>query len=418
MTARAWLMSLIGSLLGFAAVAACSASGGDTNAIGPGPAGGNGGSPNDSAVVFDGTGGFTLSDANCGAATYGATRIPASVLVLLDRSGSMSLCPNGEDSGCATIKWDGARTAIDGALSSAPPELRFGLSFFPAGNYPYYLQCNTCEMNAMQGIISPECTPVLQDCGCHDVLDQPVVPIDALSTTLPLIQSQLDQIGPDGNTPTYHALESAYAFMSGIADEGDRYVLLMTDGDPTIHQAEQAMPPPFTGKIPESFLECKELSDILGIVESAAKATPSVRTFVIGSPGVTNDEFMSNLALAGNTPKGAGCEASNACYYQIGTGNFSADLQGVLTSIAGQIATCTFAVPPGTADVDPTMVNVTYNAAGTDAWLLQDSARKDGWDYVDDTHSKIEIFGTACDQIKANTESSVSILLGCQTLVK
>lgn len=407
---------------------ACSATSDEEFSAKGGSAGSGGGSAGTGGGVLDASGGgSSIDDENCGEATYSALRVPANVLMLLDKSGSMTSCPDGSDS-CSQDKWDGARQAISASLSSAPPELGVGLVFFPAGEYPHYFQCQNCLTTAMQnnGNVSAQCQPIIEDCGCLDVSSTPEVPVDKLATTLPKIQSELSSASPDGNTPTFHALSAAYDVMRNLPAEGDKYVLLMTDGDPTTHQPREEIPGPITIVIPESFHLCREAPDILAVAHEAATGTPPVKTFVVGSPGVENFGFMSEIAVAGGTSRTPTCDSSegcnnadNCCHYQIGGSNFAADLEALLTEIAGQLATCVFAIPSGDENVNPDLVNVRYQIPGSEEEdLLRDPAHEDGWDYTDDSKTKVEIFGPACDAIKANTESEVTILLGCKTKVK
>jgi hypothetical protein len=211
---------------------------------------------------------------------------------------------------------------------------------------------------------------------------------------------------------------------NSLKRDGDKYVLLMTDGDPSVHTERTQVAPNIA--MPEAFGVCKELADIMTAAQTAATTAPQVKTFVVGSPGVKHFGAMSQLAKAGGTARLPTCDISdscndndNCCYYQIGNSNFSADLQAVLTEIAGQLATCTFAIPAGEGDVDPDLVNVRYTVPGEDQTdLYKDASHQDGWDYTDDTHTKVEIYGEACDEIKKNTESEVTIILGCKTAVK
>lgn len=406
------------------AFSACSASGGDL--IGPGaaeesPSGSQ--TPNedlgpDGGFMVEGSSGG--NDPSCAAKTYGATRVPASVLLLLDRSLSMEDCPGTGD--CTQNKWESARLAITGALGQAPPELRVGLSLFPASEYAGYNHCRNCLIDSMtSGQVSSACKPVLDDCGCLDVSAVPDVPIDELATTLPQIDAALQANKPDYNTPTFHALGAAYQILNDQPQDSDRYVLLMTDGDPTVHELATTVfvPPMNWYEQPERYGACGQLPEILARAQQAATGTPSVKTFVVGSPGVTNTVFMSSLAVAGATPRHDGCEATGDCYYQIGASDFAVDLQTVLTEIAGQVATCTFALPLDSADVDPNKVNVSYQVGeGPVQPLLKDPDRQDGWDYTDSSQEKIEIFGPDCDAIKVGTDSTVTIELGCVTRVK
>ncbi|MFW5741178.1 MAG: hypothetical protein ACOC1F_12510, partial [Myxococcota bacterium] len=179
------------------------------------------------------------------------------------------------------------------------------------------------------------------------------------------------------------------------------------------------VPPANTYEHPAWLHACMDLPAILQQTADAAAGAPPIKTFVVGSPGVTNTQFMSDLAVAGGTPKSSGCEGTQSCYHQIGQSNFATDLQAVLTEIAGQVATCTFALPLESGDVDPNKVNVSYQVGDGEATeLYRDPSQQDGWDYTDASQQKLEIHGPACDAIKANTESQVTIELGCKTRIK
>ncbi len=407
-------------------LAACSAGAeGDVIGQGGGQAGQGdsasaGGPGVDGGFVIDGSSGGGATDPSCAAKTYGATRVPASVLLLLDRSLSMEDCPGTEP--CTQSKWESARVAITGALGQAPPELRVGLSLFPASVYDGYTQCRNCLIESMTaGQVSGACAPVLDDCGCRDVNAAPNVPVDELSASLAKIDATLIANEPDYNTPTLHALGAAYQILNALPADSEKYVLLMTDGDPTVHELTKKVfvPPMNWYDQPERYGACGELQDILSSAHSAASGAPAVRTFVVGSPGVTNTAFMSSLAVAGGTARYDGCEATGECYYQIGATDFAVDLQAVLTEIAGQVATCTFALPLDSGDVDPNKVNVSYQVGDGGAQeLARDAARQDGWDYTDASQQNVEIFGPACEAIKASTDSTVTIELGCVTRVK
>lgn len=417
---RGWLV------IAAASVTACSAGGGnvlggqggDAGAAGTGSGASSSGTGGGGYNLDSGTGGGDTE--NCAAQTYGATRAPASVLLVLDRSLSMADCPG--ETQCTESKWEGARKAITGALNAAPPELGVGLVLFPAGTYTGYDACRNCIVQSMLNNAVPAgCDVHLQDCGCLDISSTPDVPVAELSNSLSAIDTTLASNQPDYNTPTYHALAAAYQSLQSLATNGNRYVLLMTDGDPSVFEpAHQEFVPPMNWYTHPAWLQqCMDLGAILQQTADATQGSPSVKTFVVGSPGVTNTHFMSDLAVAGGTAKSAGCESSQTCYYQIGQTNFAADLQAVLTEIAGQVATCTFALPLDSGEVDPNKVNVSYQIGDDPAEpLFLDAGHEDGWDYTDDSKQAVEIHGPACEAIKASTDSSVTIELGCTTRVK
>jgi hypothetical protein len=69
-------------------------------------------------------------------------------------------------------------------------------------------------------------------------------------------------------------------------------------------------------------------------------------------------------------------------------------------------------------ELDRSKVNVTYNdGAGNDMDLGRDasgSCSADGWDYTPDG-TQIRLCGALCDQVKADPDASISIVLGCAT---
>jgi len=91
----------------------------------------------------------------------------------------------------------------------------------------------------------------------------------------------------------------------------------------------------------------------------------SIKTFVVGSPGVESSGFMSEIAVAGGTPRTPSCGTNDGCkdtdscrHYQIGGASFARDLEALLTDTAGQLATCVFAIPARDENVNPALVNV------------------------------------------------------------
>lgn len=339
-------------------------------------------------------------DAACAAATYTGKKIPASLLVLLDRSASM------QDMG----KWSGAVSALTSALASADDALPVGLLFFPEGKFNSS-GLAACALNPA----AAGCAALYADSGCKDIKTSPDVAVAPLLMSRATIDAKLSSTDPNGDTtPTRWALKNAWAIMSSIAAKGDRFVVLVTDGEPTTHQPKTAVGPLM---IPESAIECADEKTIEDETLAAATMSTPVKTFVIGAPGSEKGSaFLSQVAINGKTQRSPTCSPSKGdCHYQIGSASFSADLAKALEDITGKIATCIFEVPTGT-DVDPGKVNVTVDGMN----LFRDETHGDGWDYTDGSHSKIELHGPACDKVKTGASAgiAVKILLGCKTLVR
>jgi hypothetical protein len=286
--------------------------------------------------------------------------------------------------------------------------LNVGLLPYPAGEFAWdgIASC-TFDMS------SPQCQEYFADGGCTDVATEPVVAGAPLGATQGQISSWLNNNGPEGGTPTKVALENGYAIMQNLAADGERYVLLITDGEPTT-----AAPP--MGPFPAMNVPCGQLADIEAAALAAAQGTPAVKTFVIGSPGSEGaGQFLSTVAQNGQTAKSPACSpAASDCHYQIGQANFEADLQAALDAIAGAVQDCVFKIPEGTEEVDPGKVNVVVATSAGDESVYKDTSHADGWDYTDGTMTAIRLYGPACEAYQAEEGAAVSIVLGCETIVK
>jgi hypothetical protein len=391
------------------AVAACSASGDDRSfadsgagaGSGSGDASGVGGGFSASSSTGSGFGGGET----CGASTY-ANAVPASVLLVLDKSGSMA----GGDG--APDKWAPTTQALEAMMSAASPDLNVGLLPFPAGHFDAS-GLAFCTLSPSD----PACAALFADGGCTDVDATPAVPVGPLSQSHAPISGWLASNGPDGGTPTLYALKTAYDILRALPAEGERFALLITDGEPNVYTPEMNLGP---FSIPESNIECKDLAAIEAEALSAAQGAPPVKTFVIGAPGSESaGSFLSQVAVNGQTPRSVDCSPAAAnCHYQIGAANFQSDLQAALDQIAGQLQDCIFAIPQGSEEVDPNKVNVVVETSGGSIQTYKDVSHQDGWDYTDESHTTIELFGPACEAYKAEEGAKVSIVLGCETVVK
>jgi hypothetical protein len=383
------------------ALAACSAAGDnsdvDDDGAGAGSANGNtsGGSGLSSA---SGAGGFD----GCGETSYG-NEVPGTLLVVLDRSGSMS------DAAGGTTKWDATVAAINSMITGATGDMNIGLLSFPLGAYKDDALLPFCMLDPAS---NPNCPQILADGGCSDVGMTADVPLAPLNQSGGPMASWLSQNSPNGNTPTLFALKHGYSIVQDFAAQGPRYVLLMTDGIPTTHR-------PAMFVFPEMFTLCGDLSTIEAEVAAAAVASPAVGTFVIGSPGSESaKEFLSQLAINGNTAKSSTCSAvAGDCHYQIGSANFQQELADVLDQITGTISSCIFDLPSG-EEIDPNKVNIVIETPEGKVEIFKDPTHQDGWDYTDASQTQVQLFGPACELYKQQKGNKVIIVLGCVTKIK
>jgi hypothetical protein len=123
--------------------------------------------------------------------------------------------------------------------------------------------------------------------------------------------------------------------------------------------------------------------------------------FVVGVGDVTSAHTTLNaLATNGGRP-----QTGDPAFYPVTN---TADLVSVLTKIGGQIASCSFSL--GKAPPDPT--NIAVYADGVR--LAQ--SMTNGWEYGAGMTS-VELFGTACDNVKNKTTTDVQAVFGCPGVV-
>lgn len=298
--------------------------GGNAGGSGGGSGGvtGTGGTPsnNDAGGLGGSSGngdGPTADGLNCGLATFQLERLPPDVLIVLDKSGSMSDLAKGL-LGClfgqCNSKWTDMKTALSAAVMSTQATVNWGLKLFPTD----------------------------QMCGVSDGVAAPVAPNNAAA-----IIAAINGTRPDGLTPTRVAIEGAGRHLMGLTRPNPRYIVLATDGLPNCGPTEDS---------PED----QPTITAVGMVAAAG-----IPVFVIGvGTAGDGDATLSAMAQAGGKPR-----AGTPAYYPVTT---SADLSAALATIGGQIVSCTLAIktPP-----DPTNI-----AVDADGRRVPRSAT-DGWEY-------------------------------------
>ncbi len=396
-----------------------SASGGSGGTAGTGTSGGSGGT-----LALGGNGGSSASSSggssepgggaageeggapgmggmqSCAETNEAAKLVPANLLFLIDKSGSMNCNPPEGDAAvnarCAEFpvqedpntpsKWEVASSALADALGTLAGQsnVSAGLTLFP--------QSNTCGVSA-----------------------DPVVEIAKLDATQKRAMSDvLDGVSPAGETPIAGATILAYQHLSDALRagslRGNTFVVLMTDGAETCKQSE--LPKLLATDVPHA-------RDF------------NIRTFVIGAPGSESARsLLSQIAWEGGTATTADCDHSDTapdvgdCHFDMTTSkDFAKDLNAALQKISrNAVLTCDYDVPtnPNGGGVDRSKVNVTFEPGGgkPETIKLDDTASCDqanGWQYSEDG-SKIVLCGDACDRVQGDPDGEVRIELGCPTI--
>ncbi len=328
-------------------------------------------------------------DDSCGATPFGAEQVPASVLIVLDKSGSMTDVPEGFDGD----KWSAVKQAVSDALESVQDDVSFGLHLYP---FP-----EGCDMPS-DGAVSVEVGPGPQ--------------------TVPTIVQTLDDTEPSGGTPTAAALAQAFDYFTagpGKDLDGRKYVLLATDGGPACNEALSCEADEcvanLEGRCPEGFVNCCDpeeggpgaerncLDDDETLLQVEALHAAGIDTFVVGIPGseIFSDS-LDQFALAG----GQALSEGSTSYFAVGDTDA---LSEVLLSITRDLLTsCELQLESEPPDLDQLNVEV-------DGELIpQDS--DDGWDLDTSTEPPTVILeGATCARVETEGVSSIRVVYGCPT---
>lgn len=343
-------------------------------------------------------------DGSCGGQAVVAERVPVNLLVVIDRSGSMTQTP----SGFTSSKWDSLVAALKSSLAGLEDKMAVGLVFFPD---PASSSADGCGM---------------------PLGDSVLVDIGPGQSTVPLIQVMLDDDSskPAGNTPAANALALAHRYFTtgaGAQLAGAKHVLLALDGGPncnatiscdaascTVNVDRSASDPAKSacpidpasccgdGADPELNKSC--LDDDGTVAQVSALADIGVSTFVVGIPG--SDLFagvLDALAVAG----GHAVSATSPKYFEVTDAQELTDtLQSITTNL---VKACEFQLNSTPPDADKVNVFIDGQVVPKDG--------PDGWEYDNSTTPPtIVIKGATCDALQSEGAQSVSFEFGCPTV--
>lgn len=360
--------------------------------------GGNGGGAADGG---GGSGGLD-PDSGCASSNVQGDLVPANVLFVVDRSGSMNCnlpqdgqttaeCdafPQKEDPSKPS-KWELTRDALKQALDAleAQGNISVGVSMFPKSQ-------SACDLNS-----SPNVT---------------IASLDATFNSS--VKAFFDTVSPGGSTPLVGATILGYDYMwsqkTSGATTGNDFVILITDGFETC----------IAENVRQAFITQLISQDV------PTALSVDMRTFVIGVPGSEDGRAtLSQIANEGGTGTSPSCDASGSapnvgdCHFDMTTSsNFAQDLANALEQISGSLLGCEFDVPqnPSGGAVDLNRVNVELNGNPINKNDMGNCSdpMSTGWDY-NSNQTKILLCGTDCEAAK-QPNSSVEIVLGCPTVVQ
>ena len=352
---------------------------------------------------------------SCGTSANQGRQIPVDILLVVDKSGSMNLQPQGY----ADRKWPSMRAALGAALTRLADFASFGLELFPRRD------------------VTIDCQSVSQE-HCCEMGTQVDVPIGPGSQTVPQILTALDPpTGPGGRTPTAAALSLARQYFAGrpTGIEGSAaqaFVILATDGGPNCGSAtsctydqctvnldgDKVDFPYYCGVIApntsnccgeianSSPLDCLDVQATLNEVD--ALLAMGIQTVVVGIPGSEPyADALNQFAIHGGHPQ-VGAATS---YYQVEANNPD-DLTAVFVDIASDlIQTCDIYLEEPPTSLTEVNVAVDCEAQpqtvnGEVQWVLDASQDP----------AVLRLQGALCQRALNEGIGSVEIVFGCQTI--
>jgi hypothetical protein len=324
------------------------------------------------------------------------------VLIVLDKSGSMSSTPEGY----TKTKWSSAIDALRKSLQPTSELVSYGIALYP---YSASVATPSCELDAGDAAINIKVGPAVD--------------------TVPEILGLLESTSPGGGTPTAAALGAAFEYFtngSGLGLEGAKYVLLVTDGGPNCNAAISCSVETctaFMDKAP-SMSSCWNggvanccspaaqvpggsdpralcLDDVAVTAQLDSLKSAGINTFVIGIPGSESyAQYLDTFAQSGGKP----VLGKARKYYEVAG---ESDLADAFESITTKLVdSCV--VPLDAPPIDRNLFNVAINCTP----IPEKTGDQTNWIY-DDASQSIVIEGPKCQQIKTVGVERIDVVNGC-----
>lgn len=291
----------------------------------------------------------------CGGVAVAATDVPPNLLVVEDRSCSMT------DKVGAKTKWEIAVGALKTVTTLYKGKIRFGLTLFPdrAGT--------DCTQAAIPIPVAPGNETKIQTLLTSAlVTGDPNFPNGPCVTNIDTALTQA---------------ETEPAFLDGTRRS---FALLITDGMQS---------------------GCNAAGGDTGTVQAITRlAAKGVNTFVVGFGSAVSVTSLDSFAQAGGMVNVAGPHKFYDASDQV-------SLDAALNLIAKATLGCDLQLASPPPNGDPSLVFVYFNKTAPP--IPRDTTHTNGWDY-DAVKNQIRFYGKACADLKSGTVTDVSVVFGCQ----
>lgn len=363
--------------------------------------------------------------------TYTAETPPAAMLIVLDRSSSMS----------QGGKWVNAGNAIVQAIDQDVfDSMSIGLYMAPSGS----VTGPACIFNLPVSCKAPTVPQIgIQAAGALKSAATSGVRSDIRRT----LQLDSPDTGLGDASPLYAAVDAGIKALRAWAPTGRRLMLIVTDGTISCNQLSSPARPGYPDGNGCAY-DWENPDNIITLLKNAnLDASQPIDTFLIGVPGADTYDpsgvnyppyhmrlALSAMAYAGspaNVPAGctgktytkAGGDPTVSCHFDLTQGALNAQAMAqVIGQVRGKIAGCAYNLPTKAGvTIDKSQVNVTYtiDTVTTKLYRRKDASNTcayDGcWDY--NAAGQVELIGQACSAVKTAAKADVKVEVGCATIV-
>lgn len=302
---------------------------------------------------------------------------PGNVMIIYDRSGSMSADWNGAP------KYEAAGNALVAAIMPLKDQLTVGSVFFPSAGMDMMNCPDGCNVaNPLHWIPGPgACCLNTFAGGCGvSTIDQPdqinFGTADKFISGLPMQWN----IGAAAGTPLGDGVKRAAEAISGQMFKDPLIVIVMTDGEPNCNTDPQMV-----------------------LDQISAWKMASIPTYVVGLPGAqAAADVLNSIAMAGGTDKYIDPKDPQELEARL--------RDAISTTVRAGFESCTFKLDPK-ADA-PEKLHLIVTQAGKESDVPRDLSKSAHWK-INSDGNEVELEGQLCDMAKDGTFEGVRFVYGC-----